>query len=389
MNAMKMATQWNLAAKFLAASALMLGLYACNRSSEASVSAESPDEMRDDPASSQIAVTRQQFEASGMRIGDPENHTFQQKVSVNGSIEPAPDGIAEISTLIPGRVKTMNVSIGDYVKKGDVLFSIEGHEIIILQQEYKETLSSLEALKQAYDRQKVLAEEQVTSTKQLSNTESSYRSTQAVANGLYERLRMIGIDGNEVAKGHISPSISIVAPIDGNVACCGITNGEYLDVGELVFQIINTRKLRLHMNLHTRDLSDLAIGQTIYFYSPDNISKVYSASLSIIGNSMDALSKTVLCIADITSPGSYNFVSGMYVLADIITCEREAMAIPREAIIMEDDWSYVFCLSKEEEAGYVFRKVPVRLGVEAEDYIELLDSDLKDVLIQGAYNLSS
>ncbi len=66
--------------------------------------------------------------------------------------------------------------MGEYIKKGQLLFTLESNEIILLQQEYAEAFNQLNSLKASYERQKALSEEQITSQKDFINAESDYRS---------------------------------------------------------------------------------------------------------------------------------------------------------------------------------------------------------------------
>ena len=73
----------------------------------------------------------------------------------------------------------------------------------------------------------------------------------------------------------------------------------------------------------------------------------------------------------------------------IITCEREARAIPEKALIREPDRDFVWTLVDEKEDQLIFRKIPVHTGVTREGNTEVLDEELSSVLLEGAYNLWS
>ena len=107
--------------------------------------------------SSEINISRQQFESGGMKVGDPAPHIFQQTIKANGYVSPSPSGWARVSSPITGRVTKISFSPGDKVMKGQSLFSVEGNEIIMLQQEYAESYHQLKAIQKSYDRQKELS----------------------------------------------------------------------------------------------------------------------------------------------------------------------------------------------------------------------------------------
>ena len=81
-------------------------------------------------------------------------------------------------------------------------------------------------------------------------------------------------------------------------------------------------------------------------------------------------------------------MNGLYVQAEIITSERFAPAISSEALISEDGRYYVLSGQRDENGDYRFHRMPVSVGVITEDYVEVLDSTLHNVLLEGAYNLS-
>ncbi|MBN1132300.1 MAG: efflux RND transporter periplasmic adaptor subunit [Bacteroidales bacterium] len=337
----------------------------------------------------EILVTKAQFEFSSMRIGDPRIRIFQQKVRANGYIKAAPNGAAQVGTLVPGRINQVLCSTGDYVRKGDVLYSIESHAIIELQQEYAESFSRLKALKVNYERQKLLAGEQISSLKEFNNVESEYMSLQAKVEGLKLRLQMMQISPAAVEDGSIKPAMDIISPIDGFISQQDLVVGQYLEPNENVMEIINTDEFRLNLYLFEKDLKDLVIGQTVLFFTPDEPGRKYKAHLSQIGKSIHPETKSVLCIARLSPENRKTLVNGLYVMAEIITCEREALSIPNEALTEEEDRYYVFAVYNETDEDYAFHKVAVKTGTVTDSFTEVLDPGLKNILLTGAYNLSS
>ncbi len=168
-----------------------------------------------DKESREIVITREQFESSGMKLGDPVPMMFTKMINANGYIVASPSGWVKISTLIPGRVKQISLSVGDYIKKGQLLFTLESNEIILLQQEYAEAFNQLNSLKASYERQKALSEEQITSQKDFINAESDYRSLLSKTEGLKARLRMINIDPLAGGEGYHHPCGIYLLPDSG------------------------------------------------------------------------------------------------------------------------------------------------------------------------------
>ncbi len=283
----------------------------------------------------------------------------------------------------------LNFTIGDQVEKGEVLFSLESHEIILLQQEYAEVVQQLQLLSSDYERLKALSEEKIVAQKDFLKIESEYRTMQARAEGLKARLSMINIDPEGVEKGEIFPVLSVVSPIRGVVTRQDLVLGQYVEPQVTVMEVVDTRKLQLNIMVFESDLAGLTPGQTVKFHAPGQENRVFEATLSHIGKSVDLQSKTVSCIARVGSEDRGEFVNNLFVETRIVTCQREAMAIPESALIREPDRDFVWVKLGETENQITFRKIPVQTGVTRNGHTEILEEGLSEILLEGAYNLTT
>ena len=177
----------------------------------------------------------------------------------------------------------LNYSIGDHVEKGSVLFLLESNEIILLQQEYAEVVQQLQLLFSDYDRQRALADEKIVAQKDFQKTESDYKTMLARAEGLKARLNMIDIDPAAVEKGTILPELTVRSPIRGVVSMQELVLGQFIEPQVAVMEVVDTRKLQLSIRVFERDLTALALGQTVLFHIPGQDDMVFEASLSHIG----------------------------------------------------------------------------------------------------------
>ncbi|MFO7670032.1 MAG: efflux RND transporter periplasmic adaptor subunit [Bacteroidales bacterium] len=362
----------------------LLFMVACHGGgmSEASLSEEAGN-----ASSGEIVLTREQFDGSGMKTGAPLPMFFSNEISANGNLGSTLDGRAKINTLIPGRIRQLNFSIGDQVEKGEVLFSLQSHEIILLQQEYAEVVQQLGLLLSDYERLKSLSEEKIVAQKDFLKTESEYKTMQAKAEGLKARLKMINIDPALVEKGTILSEVTVISPIHGVVTRQELVLGQFIEPQITVMEVVDTRKLQLNIRVFENDLSGLAEGQVVKFYTPGHEERVFEATLSHIGKSIDPETQTVQCIARIKPEDRGAFVYNLFVESRIITCQRETLAIPESALIREADRDFVWIRVDEKGDQITFKKVPVQTGVTRGGYTEILEEGLSDILLEGAYSL--
>lgn len=366
---------------------VLLFFNSCHRGVGEENSPPSGEESYNTNQAGEITISREQFESMDMLVGDPAPMMFSNLVSASGYIMASPNGSAKISTLISGRVRQINISSGDFVRSGETLFSLESFEIILLQQTYAEAFQRLKLLKADYDRAQILYDEKIAAQKDFLRAESEYRSLQVEVEGLRARLKMIHIDPSIVERGDIVPYLSVKSPISGTVTRQKLVLGQHLDLFETSMEVVNEAKLRLRLELFEKSVSELMAGQTVMFFTPDLPERKFRATLSHIGKAVSRETRTVECFAEIRDEDRKLFLDNMYVETSIITCEREAPAIPEEALIREVDRDFILILTEEKADQMTFRKVPVQTGATRQGHTEILDENITSILIQGVYSL--
>ena len=372
---------------FIISIPVLLALNSCHQGAGERADGPSLEESDLSGEKSDIIISREQFESMKMKVGDPSTTMFSNSVSVNGYVVAAPSGRAKITSLILGRVRQINVSSGDEVGRGQTLFSLESNEIIQLQQEYAEAAQHLILLKADYERMQALSKENVVAEKDFLRAKSEFLSQQAKVEGLKSRLKMIHIDPIAVEKGDIVPYINVKSPIKGTITRQELVLGQHVVPLETTMEVVNADKLRLSLEVFEISMAGLVAGQEVKFSTPDQSERKFTGTLSHIGKSVSSDSRTVECFATIRADDRKYFVNNMYVEATIITCQREAPAIPEQALIREPDRDYVLILVREEADQMTFRKMPVQTGVNRLGQTEILEENLSSVLLEGVYSL--
>lgn len=339
--------------------------------------------------SGSIVITRAQFESAGMVLGEPVPMVFSNEITANGYLVSSISGSAKISPMVPGRVSKIFHRAGESIRKGDALFSLEGTEIIMLQQEYAEAFNQLHLVTADYERIKALSEEGIVAGKEFLKSESDFRSMQAKVEGLKLRLKMLHIDTDLPEQGHIVPSIIVPSPIGGVITWMDLVIGQSLEPQVTVIEVVDTEDLRLNFRVFEQDLDEIRVGQQVLFSIPDHPETEYKATVSHVGRSIDPETRNVQCLARIDPWIKGTFVNNLYVQARVVVQQREAMAIPEEALLTVDGKHHVLILSSEEGDRMIFEKIPVNTGITLKGFTEVLDEGLSGILLQGVYNIGS
>ncbi len=335
-----------------------------------------------------ITVTKAQFDTEKMQLGTLTEQTFSETVQVNGFIDVPPQNKASVSTFVGGYIKRTPLLIGDKVRKGQLLVTLENTDFVEVQQQYLEVAEQLSYLKSEFERQETLYNEKITSQKNFLKAKSTYRSTLAMYNGLRKKLMMMNINPVSVEKGLISSSINLYAPIEGFVTKVNVSNGSYVSPADEILEIVNTEHIHLELSVFEKDILKIKKDQQIDFKIPEASDTIFKAEVHLVGTSVNAADRTIKVHGHIEDDEQTNLVMGMFVEAAIITASKKELAFPKEVISQVEGDDFALVLINDKEDAYIFNKVKLLIGKQSEDYIEVLNSiDFKDkkVLTKGVF----
>lgn len=337
---------------------------------------------------SYTTISKAQFTDSNMELGTIELQNFTKGIVTNGFIDVPPASKAKVSAIMAGFVKNSPLLIGDKVKKGQLLLTIENADFIEIQQNYLEIFEKLKYLKNEYERQKILFDEQITSQKNYLKAESDYKSAVAQVNSLEQKLKLMNINISNVKAGKFTSVIPIYAAIEGSVTQVNASMGKFMNASDVILEIINSDHKHLELVVFEKDVLKVKQGQLIKFQIPEDSEKIYNAEVHLIGTSIDEINRTVRVhghLKDESDP----FLVGMFVEAEIITDSKEKMALPISALLEEDGNYFVLVLNATKEDAYNFEKMSVETGSKNENWIEIIDTtnslENKKILVKGAF----
>lgn len=336
-----------------------------------------------------ITVTKEQFKNSGMVLGKLEEKPFPITIQTNGMIDVPPENRAVVSATMGGYIKKTPLLIGDAVKKGQLLVTIENPEFITLQQSYMEVKQQLTYLKAEYERQQTLRKENITSQKSFLKSESEYKTVNARYNGLKKQLMMLNISPTQVEKGNISSTAPIFAPISGSITQMNVTRGTYVSPASPILEIIDNDHIHLELSIFEKDIMKIKKGQPILFRIPEAAKDTFQAEVYLIGTSIGE-NRTIKVHGHLKEEGK-TFLTGMFVDAGIVTENVSARAISSEAVVEQEGKFYVLRNTADSDKGYTFESIEIQLGKSIDGFTEILNSsefsDTDTFLAKGAFDV--
>lgn len=331
-----------------------------------------------------VHLSDQQLKTAGLTITAIQNKNMEKLVRLNGKVDVSPSHISLLSSIMGGHIKSINIIEGSRVQKGQVLAVVEDPQFIQLQQDYLVTRAQLESARLNLSRQKDLNTSKASSDKTLQTAQADYSTFHATLKGLEEKLRIIGINAKNLNAGNIRSRINIYAPFSGFVSKISVSNGQYINPSDTLFELINPAGLLLELKVFENDVNDVKVGQEIMVYTNQDPDKKSSAKIiSKVANIENGGSAIVIAKLSTSNP---EFVRGMYINAEVSINSSYTIGLPNEAVVSYENKNYIF----EDSGNKNYKMIPVKVGISDKQFTEIIKADFlrgKKIVQKGAYSL--
>ncbi|MFK8303559.1 efflux RND transporter periplasmic adaptor subunit [Capnocytophaga stomatis] len=130
-------------------------------------------------------------------------------------------------------------------------------------------------------------------------------------------LTLININPDVLHFRNISSVVAISSPIDGNVSDILVEQGAFVSPTLPLLKVIDNRHLHLVLTFFEKDAVSLKEGQRVLFTLPEVSEQSFLAKVILISSNIDE-KRSVQVNAHIDNEKSTNFISGMFVSAQIV-----------------------------------------------------------------------
>ena len=286
-------------------------------------------------------LTEEQIKTVGIQLGVIEQKELTATIRANGLLKVPNNNKANATSLYGGVIKTLNVQIGDYVKKGQVIATIANPQFIQLQEEYLSTASRITFAEQELSRQKELFEGNAGAKKNLQSATAELNSLRTRRASLQQQIQLMGINPGSVSNGNLKSTLVVTSPLNGTVSNVFAKIGSYADVSSPVIEIVDNSSLHLDLQVFEKDLPQVKVGQTIHFTITNNPSTEYDATVFSIGSSFENDSKTIAVHCRVNG-NKKGLIDGMNITGIVSLSNVTTPAVPNDAIVNADGKYYIF-----------------------------------------------
>jgi len=293
------------------------------------------------------SLTAEQIKTVNIQYGTIEQKQLTATLKANGALRVPNNNKANVTSLYGGVVKSINVQLGDFVKKGQVIATIANPQFIQLQEEYLSTSSKIIFAEQEVARQKELNEGNAGALKNYQSANAELKSMRTRRASLQQQIQLMGINPNSLNNGNLRSALSVTSPITGTISNVFSKIGSYVDVSSPVAEIVDNSQLHLDLNVFEKDLPMLKVGQIIHFTLTNNAVNEYDSKIYSIGTSFENDSKSIPVHATVTGNKS-GLIDGMNITAIVSLNNVTADAVPNDAIVSAEGKDYIFVVTNKK-----------------------------------------
>lgn len=306
-------------------------------------------------------------------------------------VRPNENKLADVTTLIRGRVEEVYVDFGQDVERGTSLALVKSTEVGLSQASYLKAAAQSHEATLAYERARELYEQQVVSLAELKRREAAMRVAHADLRETTHRLELLGMPGEEIRRldreRTVRSDVPIRAPITGRIIMRDLTLGEVVEMGRTIFSVADLSDVWVVGKVPEKDVQFIHRDQAVEVRTTAYPGKIFSGTITYVGDVLDSATRTMRL--RITVPNPKKLLKPEMFATVRVYAEPEpgvAMA-PVSAVQRSGESSYVFV----QLDGGTFEKRPVVLGPETDQEVAVLDGlrDGERIVTAGTFVLRS
>jgi membrane fusion protein, multidrug efflux system len=299
--------------------------------------------------------------------------TYRHYVDVHGSVRA--DKAATLTSMSGGRVRSINVNVGDRVSAGQLLVTMDNN---MAKEQLEQAEAAYDLAKTAFEKQDKLWQQKIGSEMQYLQAKSGKEQAEAAVNTLKEQWRLS----------------NVTAPFSGTVDEVMVRVGDMTAPGLPVVRVVDLSDAQLEADVPESYLSRVKRGAPARVVFP-SIGDTVNAQLDHVGEFIDPANRTFKVTVRMPK-GDSNVQPNL--LSDISIEDAKAdsaLVVPNSAVLDDVNGnSYIFTLEKTKDEEATAHKVMVKRLSEYKGQIHVRpekDGTLKGgetIVKEGAKNVS-
>ncbi len=299
--------------------------------------------------------------------------------------------LAEVTTLIRGRVVKVYVDVGQDVKKDALLALLHSTDLGVTEGAYLKAMAKLHEAELAYERARDLHEHKAVSLAEVQRREAEMKTARAETRETQNRLELLGVPRQEVERldrDHtIKADVPLRAPFDGRVIMRNITRGEVVETNQKFFTVADLSDVWVVGNVPEKDVQFIRKDQKVDVIVSAYPHAIFPGTITYISDVLDPATRTMRLRVTVPNP-DHMLKPEMFATVRVYAAPNpDALTIPLAAVQNGSNGKMAFVRRGAND----FEVRAVKLGLERGDLVTVLDgvSEGEPVVTRGSFMLKS
>ncbi|KDN54175.1 efflux RND transporter periplasmic adaptor subunit [Flavobacterium seoulense] len=259
-----------------------------------------------------------------------------ESFSLTGNVAYNADDVVQFSSLVNGLITNTFFSLGDYVKKGQVLAEIKSTELNSLQAERKSLQSQLLVAKRKLQATKSMYENEIASQSDLISGQSEVDVLKSSIENVEQNLALYSASSEKSV-------FQIKAPVSGYIVSKSMSPGTQINDNDgPLFTISNLSEVWVMVNIYSMNLNDVHEGMDVKITTPAYPNQVFDGKIAKLSQVFET-DEHVLKARIVMNNSNLKLKPGL--TADVLinkkVAQKEMVAVPAKALIFDNNKNYI------------------------------------------------
>ena len=228
-----------------------------------------------------IILTAQQITEQGVQLAKAEMGVVTKSASYPAKIMVNTDRQAHVSPAFSGHVESVNVELGQHVKKGQALATLLVPDLVDQQANLHIVQTNLQLARQDYERERQLWSQGISAKQDYQRAYNAYKQAQIQLQAAKSRLSAFGAASSSNGR------YVLTAPISGVISKKDLVVGENVQLADQLFIIDQLDQLWLEFIAPNAEFTALSPNQKIEFKSLQT-GNIFTAQVQSLNSEADA-----------------------------------------------------------------------------------------------------
>jgi membrane fusion protein, heavy metal efflux system len=281
-----------------------------------------------------------------------QEHGFVSEELTDGKIGINADRATPVVSPYSGRVTRVIAGLGDAVKAGAPLATVEASEFVQAQNDLRLASAQVKMARTSETRKHALYDAKGGSLQDWQQSQAELAAAETAFESARSKLQIFGKSPEDITalqtSAAMSPAATLTAPIGGVVVDRQVGTGQYLQAGgSPVFTIADPSSVWLLANVRESDAGLVKAGQTVEVHVLAYPQRVFKAQVTYVAAVLDPSTHRLPVRAAIDNRDGA-LKPEMFASFRILTSEAsQSPAIPQSAVIYEGDAAHVWVVTAD------------------------------------------